>query len=182
MRKLAPSSLTSEKVTSCIRARGSSAPDRRQPANVTRVKEASSISAPEKSLPSTRTSVRRRWWRSEAVNDEWTMCESSTSRPARSRFEKSPCMVIRLIWEPAVMRSSDSVGKSGGRRGGVGRSLLRRAIPSRIGAAIQPPEPDLVGRQRGGPANSETDVEPYSCVPLFDGVVDEYDAARPEYP
>ena len=86
----------------------------------------STMSAPEKSLPSTRTSVRRRWWRSEAVNEEWTMRESSTSTPSRSPFEKSPWMVIRLISEPAATRRSGSEGRSGGRRGGVGRSLSRR--------------------------------------------------------
>ena len=62
----------------------------RQPVNVTRVKEASSKSAPEKSLPSTTTSMRRRWLRSAAVNEEWTICESSTSKSSRSLSEKSP--------------------------------------------------------------------------------------------
>jgi hypothetical protein len=111
----------------------------RQPLNITRVKEASSISAPEKSPPSTRTSTRRSRLRSAAVNDEWTMCESSTDRPSRAPSEKSPWMVMPSISAPAVRRRSGSNGRSGGRRGAVGRSLLRRVIRLRIRAATRVP-------------------------------------------
>ena len=82
IRKLTPSSLHSEKVTSCSWARGISAPDIRHPLNVTRVKAASCMSAPEKSLPSTKTSTSRRRPRSAPTNDACTMCDSSIVIPA----------------------------------------------------------------------------------------------------
>ena len=89
---------------------------------------------------STRTSTGRRRLRSAAVNEECTMCESSTIKPSRSR-PKIPLHGDTIDSDPMARTRSDSEGKSGGRRGGVGRSLLARAIREDTGREESAPVP-----------------------------------------